>query len=64
MQRHHRRVLYVTSGLDTVDHGYSPLNMHEHSPRLFRGEYSLYIRSKLTAAVNHHDSYIDFFFVY
>ena len=24
----------------------SPLNMHEHSPRLFRGDYSLYIRAK------------------
>ena len=44
--------------------GYSLLNMHEHSPRLFRGEYSLYIRAKLTSAVNHHDSYIGFCCVY
>ena len=44
--------------------GYSPLNMHEHSPRLFRGEYSLYIRAKLTSAVNRHDSYIGFCCVY
>ena len=44
--------------------GYSPLNMHEHSPRLFRVEYSLYIRDKLTSAVNHHDLYIGFCCVY
>ena len=44
--------------------GYSPLNMHEHSSRLFRGEYSLYIRAKLTSAVNHHDSYIGLCCVY
>ena len=34
------------------------------SPRLFRGEYSLYIRAKLTSAVSHHDSYIGFCCVY
>ena len=39
---------------------YSPLNMHQHSPRLFRRYYSLYIRAKLTSTVNHHDSYIEF----
>ena len=32
--------------------GYSPLNIHEHSPRRFRGDYLLYIRAKLTSAVN------------
>ena len=32
--------------------------------RLFRGEYSLYIRAKLTSAVSHHDSYIGFCCVY
>ena len=45
-------------------YGYSPLNMHEHSPRLFRGDYSLYIRAKLTSAVNHRGSYIAFCSVY
>ena len=48
----------------TLLEGYSPLNMQEHSPRLFRGEYSRYIRAKLTSAVNHHDSYIGFCCVY
>ena len=38
--------------------------MHKHSPRLFRGDYSLYIRAKLTSIVNHHDSYIGFCCVY
>ena len=51
-------------GSQWTDSGYSPLNMHEHSPRLFREEYSLYIRTKLTSAVNHHDSYIGFCCVY
>ena len=51
-------------GIVATSSGYSPLNMHEHSPRLFRGEYSLYIRAKLTSAVNHHDSYIGFRCVY
>ena len=45
------------SGLDLLSaRGHNPLNMHEHSPRLFLGggwggagvEYSLYIRVKLT----------------
>ena len=53
--------VYTFAGLPEYGpYGYSPLNMHEHSPRLFRGEYSLYIRAKLTSAVNHHDSYIGF----
>ena len=43
--------------------GYSPLNMYEHSSRLFRGDYSLHIRAKLTSAVNHH-GYIGFCCVY
>ena len=46
--------------MDQTRYGYSPLNMHERSPRLFRGDYSLYIRAKLTSAVNHHGSYIGF----
>ena len=52
--------------------GVSPVNYpdpdpdpdSEHSPRLFRGEYLLYIRAKLTSAVNHHHSYIGFCCVY
>ena len=44
--------------------GYSPLNMHEHSPRFFREDYSLYFNAKLTSTVNHHDSYIGFCCVY
>ena len=31
--------------------GYSPLNMHEHSPRLIRGDYWFYIRAKLTIII-------------
>ena len=33
--------------------GYIPLNMHEHSPRLFRGEYWVNIVTKMTSPVNH-----------
>ena len=43
-----------------TEEGYSP----QKSPRIFRGDYSLYIRAKLTSAVNHRDSYIGFCCVY
>ena len=35
--------------------GYTTLNIHEIWPRLFRGDYSLYIRAKMTSFVNSHD---------
>ena len=33
--------------------GYIPLNMHKHSPRLFREEYQANIVTKMTSPVNH-----------
>ena len=60
-KRHNRRPDIMRESRLT---GYSPLNTHEHSPRLFWGDYWLYIRAMLTSAVNHHDSYIGFCCVY
>ena len=43
----------VTEGKEPP--GYTTLNIHEIWLRLFRGDYSLYIRAKMTSFVNSHD---------